>query len=203
MNNLAYMGQDGQKVAPKVEELLHKELAAGGPITYEVEVEGASDLGVGSVLKDVGASLFGGNITSLFIIHFHIMQPRSAELDVHMSRKGLGCVAGPLVYSAVVSKRIASEVSFGDDGKFAGEPDWAGKLNANRDLLKKCTAFAMKEGGLDGAEIKIPRRFTIAPHERGALIIGVTLPRSKSMGFSASLGSKEFFEISAQIEATL
>ena len=63
---------------------------------------------MGSVVKDVGASLFGGNITSLFIIHFHIMQPRSADLDVHMSRKGLGCVAGPLLYCAVASKRIAS-----------------------------------------------------------------------------------------------
>ena len=28
MNNLAYMGQDGQTVAPKVQELLGKELAS-------------------------------------------------------------------------------------------------------------------------------------------------------------------------------
>jgi hypothetical protein len=203
MNNLAYMGQDGQNVAAKVEELLRKELAAGGPITYQVETEGAAEVGVGSVLKDVATSLFGGKSTRLFTIRLHLTQPRSAELDVHMNQQGLGCVAGPLVYATVVSKRVGGEISLGNDGKFTGDADGAGKLNSRKDLLKKCAAFAMTEGGLAGAELKIPRTLKIVPQEGGAQIVGVTLPRSKSMGFSASLGSKEFFEIAAQIESTL
>lgn len=35
MNNLAYMGQDGQTVAPKVEELLNKELGEGRLVRHE------------------------------------------------------------------------------------------------------------------------------------------------------------------------
>jgi len=120
-----------------------------------------------------------------------------------MMRKGLGCVAGSLEYSTALNKRLAGEVVLGDDGKFTGNADAAGKLNAKKDLLKKCGAFAMREGGLTGAEIKIQRMLKIRPQEGGAQIVAVTLPRSKSMGFGASLGSKEFLEIVGLLEATL
>ncbi len=203
MNNLAYANQDREKIAPRVEELLRKELSAGGPISYEVQDGGAGETGAGSMLKDAGAFLFGGNTTRLLTIRFHITQPRSAELDVHMNRQGAGCYAGSLVFSSVMNKRIAGEVSFGDDGKFAGEGGAAGKLNANKDLLKKCNAFATTQGGITGFEVKIPRYFKVAPNDYGAQIVGATLPRSKSMGFSASFGSKEFLEIVTLIEATL
>ena len=203
MNNLAYMGQDGQTVAPKVEELLRKELAASGPIAFTVEAEGAGGVSAGSVLQDVGASLFGGKVTPVFTIHFGISQPRPIQLDVHMLRKGLGCVGGSLAYATTLNKQLASPVTFDDNGKFAGDADAAAKLNGKKDLLKKCDAFAMKQGGLSGSEVKIQRTFRIAPHEGGAQLVAVTLPRSKSMGFSASLGSKEFLEIVGLIEGTL
>lgn len=203
MNNLAYAGQDPQKVAPKVEELLRKELAAAGPVSYEVEAGDAGSTGAASMLKDAGTYLFGGSTTHLLTIHFHITQPRAADLDVHMNRQGVGCYAGSLVFSTVTSKRVGSEVSFGDDGKFAGDAEAAGKLNSSKDLLKKCNAFAMKEGGLTGFEVKNPRLFKIAPHESGAQIVGATMARSKSMGFSASFGSKEYFEIISLIESAL
>jgi hypothetical protein len=202
MNNLAYMGQDGQTVAPKVEELLQKELGAGGPIAYAVENEGAAEVSAQSVLTDVGTSLFGGKVAPLFTIHFDISQPRSIRLDVHMLRQGLGCVAGSLAYSTNLSKSLAGDVSFGDDGKFAGDAT-AAKLNGKKDLLKKCDAFAMKQGGLAGNEITIQRTFRIVPQAGGAQLVAVTLPRSKSMGFSASFGTKEFLEIVSLLEATL
>ena len=109
MNNLAYMGQDGQTVVPKVEELLSKELGTSGPIPSSVEVEGGG-VSAGSVLRDLGASVFGGNVTPLFTIHFQLTQPRAAQLDVHMLRKGLGCVGGPLAYAAGLSKAIPGDV---------------------------------------------------------------------------------------------
>ena len=203
MNNLAYANQDKDKVAPKVEELLRKELSAGGPISYQVEDAGAGETGSGSMLKDAGTYLFGGNTTRLMTIHFQLTQPRNGELEVHINRQGAGCYAGSLVFSAVVNKRIAGEVSFGDDGKFSGDAQSAGKLNGSKDLLKKCDAFAMKKGGITGFEVSIPRFFKIAPNDYGAQVVGATLPRSKSMGFSATFNSKEFWEIVSLIEGVL
>ena len=203
MNNLAYMGQDGQTVAPKVEELLRKELAASGPIAFTVETEGAGGVSAGSVLQDVSTSLFGGKVTPLLTIRFDIAPPRAIRLDVHMLRQGLGCVAGSLAYATTLNKPLAGPVTFDDNGKFAGDADAAAKLNGKKDLLKKCDAFAMKQGGLSGSEVKIQRTFRIAPQEGGAQLVAVTLPRSKSMGFSASLGSKEFLEIVALLEGAL
>jgi hypothetical protein len=203
MNNLAYANQDREKVASKVEELLRKELEAAGPVSFEVEEANPGETGARSMLKDVGASLFGGDAVRLFTIHFHLTQPRPMDLDVHLNRQGAGCVGGALVYDIVLNKRVGSEVSLVDDGKFAGDAEGAGKLNAKKDLLKKCGAFAVKEGGLEGFKLKIPRTLRIAPHPNGAQLVAATLPRSKSMGFSASLGSKEFLEIAALIEAAL
>jgi hypothetical protein len=203
MNNLAYGNQDRDKLGVQVEELLRKELAAGGPVPYEVEDAGTAETSARSMLKDAGTYLLGGGTTRLLTIHFHLAQPRAADLDVHLNRQGVGCYAGSLVFSTVIGKGVAGEVSFGDDGKFTGDADAAGKLNAKKEVVKKVAAFAMKTGGLTSFEVTIPRHFKIAPHERGAQIVGVTLPRSKSMGFSASFGSKDFFEIATLIEETL
>ncbi len=203
MNNLAYMGQDGQTVAPKVQELLGKELASNSPIHFAVESEGAGGASARSVLTDVATSLFGGKVVPLFTIHFDIVQPRAILLDVHMLRQGLGCIAGSLAYATTINKGIGGEVSFGDDGKFAGDAAVTAKLNSTKDLLKKSDAFAMKQGGLAGSEVKIQRTLRIVPQGSGAQLVAVTLPRTKSMGFSASFGSKEFLEIVGLLEATL
>jgi hypothetical protein len=203
LNNLAYSNQDPQKIGPKVEELLRKELGTAGPVSYQVEDAGAGEISAASMLKDAGTFLFGGSTTHLLTIHFHLTQPRAADLDVHMNRQGAGCYPGSLVFSAVSTKSIAGEVSFGDDGKFAGDAAAAGKLNASKETLKNCNAFAMTEGGLTGFEVKNPRLFKIAPNASGAQIVGATMARSKSMGFSASFGSKEFFELVSLIETAL
>jgi|SRR5579872_3934974 len=203
MNNLAYGSQDKEKVAPKVEELLRKELAATAPMAYTVEEEGNAGVTAKSLLKDMSTTLFGGAETPLFTVHFQIAQPRPIELGVHMKRKGVGCVGGPLVFSATVGKPCGSGVALGDDGKFTGDAAVAGKLNASKDILKKSNAFAMTNGGMPGSEMKIPRTLKIVAGERGTEIVAVTLPRSKSMGFSASLGSGDFFELVSGIEALL
>jgi hypothetical protein len=203
MNNLAYGNQDREKIAPKVEELLRKELAAGGPLGFELEDAPAGDVSTRTLLRDAAVALFGGSEIPLFTIHFHPTQPRAFDLDVHLNRQGMGCIGGPLAYATVVNRRVGGEISFGNDGKFAGDAEGAGKLNTKKDLLKKCDAFAVTEGGLDGFKLKIPRTMKIVPHEGGARLVAVTLPRSKSMGFSASLSSKEFLEIAALVEATL
>jgi len=203
MNNLAYASRDKESVAPKVEDLLRKELAAPAPIMYTVQEEGSAEISAGTILKDMSTTFFGGKDTPLMTIIFQIAQPRAAGLEVHMSRQGVGCVAGPLVYSAVLNKPCCSGVSLGDDGKFSGDSAMAAKLNGRKDVLKKCSAFAVTKGGLAGSEMKIPRTFKVLPHEQGSQIVAVTLPASKSMGFSATLNSKEFLALIPDVEGAL
>ena len=61
------------------------------------------------------------------------------------------------------------------------------KLNASNDVLKKSAAFAAQKGGISGFELTIPRVFKIIPQAGKAQLVAVTLPRSKSMGFSATV----------------
>jgi hypothetical protein len=203
MNNGAYMGHDGQTIAPKVQELLTKDLGAAGSVSFTIESVGAEGITAKSILKDMGTTFFGGKSQLLFTIHFDVNQSRPMQLDAHMIRQGVGCGLGSLAYATTVGKRVAGPVSLGDDGKFTGDAEAAGKLNARRDLLKKCDAFAVKEGGLAGLEFKIDRILKIIPRENSAQVVAVTMPVSKSMGFSASLRAKEFLEMVALLESTL
>jgi hypothetical protein len=203
MNNLAYSSQDKEAVGPRVEELLRKELAAMAPLVYAVEDEGAGETGALTMLKDARNAFFGGAATPVFTLRFQIPQPRATGLDVHLNRRGVGCYAGSLVYTTVLNGNFSGEVTLDEEGRFQGDPNASGKLNARKDLLKKCGAFAVTKGGLAGFEMKVPRVLRITPREDSAEIVVVTLPRSKSMGFSASFGSKEFFDLASDIEAAM
>lgn len=203
MNNGAYMGQDGPTIAPKVQELLTKDLGPGGSISFTIESVGGEGISAKSILKDMSTTFFGGKAKLLFTIHFDISQTRAVQLDAHMIQQGAGCALGSLAYATVISRQVPGPVTLGDDGKFTGAAEAAGKLNARKDLLKKCDAFAVKKGGLAGFELKIDRILKIIPRENGAQVVAVTMPVSKSMGFSASLGAKEFLEMVALLENTL
>ena len=203
MNNGAYMGQDGQTIGTKLQELLGKDLGAGGPIPFTVETEGTATVSLRSVLGDLATTFFGGRPTPLFAVHFEVSQPRAFQLEAHMHQQGMGCATGSLAYSAKLGKKVGGAVRLGDDGKFSGDAETAGKLNGKKEVVKKCEAFAVKQGGIAGFELKIPRTLQITPHEGGAKLVAVTLPKSKSMGFGATLGAKEFLEMVAAVEGAL
>ena len=203
MNNLAYANQKPEHVGNKIEELLRDELGVPGPFAREVVDEGAGPAGLRSMLHDAGKYILSGEATRLFSIRYHFMTPRETDVEAHLIREGLGCYCGSLIYATKLGKRVAGDVIFGDDGKFTGDAAAAGRLNANKDVLKKCDAFAVTRGGLTGFKLKIPRYLKLLPNEGGAQLVAATLPKSKAMGFSATLRSKEFFELVTQIEAEL
>lgn len=202
MNNGAY-GRDGQTIAPKVLELLTKDLGGAVSASFTIENAEVEAITAKSIFKDMSTTYFGGKAKLLLTIHFAISQPRAMELDAHLIQQGAGSTLGRLAYATTVGKRVAGPVSLGDDGKFTGDAQAAGKLNTRKDLLKKCDAFAVKEGGITGFELKIDRILKIIPGENGAQVVAVTMPVSKSFGFSASLGAKEFLEVVALLESAL
>lgn len=203
MNNGVYGGHDAQTIAPKVQELLTKDLGAGGSISFKIESVEVGEITTKATLKDMSTTYFGGKARLLFTICFDINQTRAVQLDARMIQQGGGCALGSLAYATTVGKRVADRVWLGDEGKFMGDAEAAGKLNARKDLLKKCDAFAVKRGGIAGFELKIDRTLKIIPREDEALVVALTMPVSKSMGFSASLGVKEFLEMVALLESTL
>ncbi|HYL97760.1 MAG TPA: hypothetical protein VEZ90_02310, partial [Blastocatellia bacterium] len=130
MNNLAYNSQDPEKVGPKVEEIIRKEVNASAPVPYRVESGNAAPYTVGSAIKE---ALIGGKTDMLFRLDFDLAEPRPARLEVSIDKMGIGCFAGTLLYSARISRPVAGEVAleppktFGKS-KFTGEPSTAGRL---------------------------------------------------------------------------
>jgi hypothetical protein len=207
MNNLNYSTRDPQKVGPQVEEIIRKEIGAAAPVPYTVTEGSPTPYTVGSIVKQ---ALVGGQLDLVFRLNFELPQPRPSRLEVSMDKQGVGCFAGTLLYSTKLSKSVGSEVAleppktFGKS-KFTGDPQACAKLNANSGLVKLANNFARTEskGMAGGGTLKRERLFKIVPDANGAVLLIASLPRATSMGFSATVDSKDFFEIATMVEATL
>jgi len=208
MNNLAYSTQDVEKVGPKVEELIRKEVGASSTLPYEVENGGAGKTTAGTILAESVKTLFGGKETLLYTLYFNLSHPRLANLEVHVNKQGIGCHVGSLLYSTMLAKPVSGEAAldaprtFGSS-KFSGDPLASQKLNANGDLVKRANKFARTESQSGGLNIKVDRFFKVAPQGSVSLLVIRTLPRPTSMGMSATVDAKDFFDIAAMVEASL
>jgi hypothetical protein len=204
MNNLAYSTQQPEKVAGYVEEKLRKETGATAPIPFTVEQMDAGKTSAKTVLKDMGSMLFGGNTNILFKIVFDITMPRVAQMQAFATRHGIGCIVNSVVFSTVIHKPIAGEVSL-DANKniFNGDQATAAKLTAKGDLFKRIIKLARTRGDIGGITFTQPRYVELMPLESGCLFALGTIPRQTGMGFDASLDAKEFFDIVAMVEAAL
>ncbi len=207
MNNLAYTSQQPDKVVPKIEEIVRKDLGVDAPVPYTVDQGDAGKVSVGSMLHDAGLALFGGKESLLFSVAFDIAAPRPVKLTAQVDRQGVGCHVGTLVFTTKLAKPVKGEVAlegpktFGTP-KFQGDADAAGKLNGSKDLLKLADKFARTKSDIGGG-IRRDRYFKVAPAESGAVLVVGTLPRSTSMGMGASTDVKDFMEIAKMIEGLL
>ena len=206
MNNLAYNSRNPQEVGPKVEELVRKELGAAGPVPYSVADGSEEPFTVRSALK---TALVGGKLESLFQLNFELPPPRPGRLEISMDQMGVGCIAGSTVYSARLSKSVNGEVNlegragFFGKAKFAGDQAASAKLNANGEVVKLASKVARTESTFGGRTLVRERLFKIVPDGNGCLLIIGSLPRTTSAGFSATVDSKDFFELTALIERVL
>ena len=210
MNNLAYSSRDPQTVGPKVEELIRKELGAAMPIAYTVAGGTPEPYTVGSALKTAFIDLVGGQLQFAFQLNFELPPPRPARLQVSMCQMGIGCTAGSTLFSTQLSKSVGGEVALQPPGgflssnsKFAGNPEASAKLNANSELIKLANKFARTESPFGGHKLKRDRLLKIVPDGKECALIVGSLPRTTSMGLSATVDSKDFLELASLIERSL
>lgn len=208
MNNLAYNSQDSAVVGPKVEEKIREEVGASAALPYEVEGAVGAAASAGSILRDIGRGLVGGNDETVFRLHFDLQQPRTTHIQINLNRQGVGTHAGLVMYSTPINKSIGGEVElegpkFFGKSKFTGDSATSAKLNANGDLIKRANDLARVESQSGGVTLKIERCCKVIPHEGGAILVVGTLPRPIKMGFDATIDAKEFFEVANMVEAAL
>lgn len=89
------------------------------------------------------------------------------------------------------------------NSKFVGDPEASTKLNANGDLVKLANKFARTASLSGGRTLNRDRLLKIVPDGQGCALIVGSLPRTISLGFSATLDSKDFLELATLIERSL
>ena len=224
MNNLVYDSRDPQAVAPKVENLIRKELGAAGPIPYTVANDSPEMCTVTWALRGTPV---GSQMQSIFQLNFELPPPQPARLDVSFYELGDGCVAGTTCYSARLPKSIGGEVAleppegflraaastlnpnpyltntFTSPTKFAGNPEVSGRLNANGDLLTLANKLARTDAMFGGRGLRRDRLLKLVPDGQGCLLIVGSLPRAIALGLKATVDAKDFFELASLIERSL
>jgi hypothetical protein len=204
MNNLAYTSQKPENVAPKVEEILRKDLGLTEPLTYTIEIENTEKVSVGSMLVDAGTFLFGGNETPLFTVCFKLTSPRQVGIRIQVMRHGVGCHAGTISFLTVLGKPVTGEAALEEPktfgtSKFVGSSNVIEKLNSGKDILKIADKLARVKSDVAGG-MKMNRFCKIIPSENGTLFVVSTLGRSTSMGFSATTDAGDFISLADMIE---
>lgn len=209
MAGLAYSRPNPDKIGPGVETLLRKELGSSTPLPYQILPGEGETATTKSVLTDIGKALTMTKQQSaiLFFVHFALDLPRPFELQVSVTRYGLGAVVGRFAYAVPLNKPIKGavrllETKLGSFNGFAGDTTTIAPLNSNRDLILQAHKLAVSKTTIGNFKLNISQHFQIVPHNTGSLLIVHRLGVPGFLG-GANVGAKDLFEFVPRLEACL
>ena len=209
MAGLAYSRPNTDKIASGIEALLRKELNSPTPLPYQILPGEGENATTKSVLGDMGKAMVMAKQQSvvLFYVHFAVDLPQPFELQVSVTRYGLGAIVGRFAYAVSLNKPVQGRVQLesnklGIVKGFTGDSATASRLNSNRDLLIKANKLAVTKSTIGQFKMSIGQYFEIAPHNSGSVL---TLHRLGVPGFfsGANIGAKDLFAFIPQLEASL
>ncbi len=209
MAGLAYSRPNPDKIAPGIETLLRKELGSSTPLPYQIlpgEGEGATTK---SVLADIGKAMIMTKQQSsvLLYVYFALDVPRPFELQVSVTRYGMGAVVGRFAYAVPLNKPVQGKASLGvtklgSYNGFAGDAATIARLNSSRDLILQAHKLVVSKTTIGNIKLTISQRLEVIPYKSGSLLI---LDRLGVPGFfsGANVGAKDLFAFVPQLEASL
>ena len=199
-----------EKIAPKVEELLRKEVGAPVPLAYQLLDAGTGGVTAGSLLRDAGSSILDSKGTVLFFMQFALPQPRPFELRVTINRSGIGGYVGQLSYAVRLMKPVNGEISieppkwFGlGSSKFLGNAEAVARLNKNGKVIKYANDLAVNSGKAGTIDFSIDYCLKILPQTAGSLLILNTVPVQTKMGLGMTLNLKKVFDFAALLDTSI
>jgi hypothetical protein len=170
MAGLAYSRPNPDKIAPSIEALLRKELGSSTPLPNQIlpgEGEGAT---AKSVFADMGKALImtKQQSTVLFYVHFALDLPRQFELQVSVTRYGLGAIVGRFAYAVPLNKPVQGKASLGvtklgSYNGFTGDSATIARLNSSRDLILQAHKLAVSKTTIGNFKLSIPHVWRLYP----------------------------------------
>jgi hypothetical protein len=209
MAGLAYSRPNPDKIAPGIEALLRKELGSSTPLPYQILPGEGESATTKSVLSDIGKAMIMTKQQSsvLFYVHFALNVPRPFELQVSVTRYGLGALVGRFAYAVPLNKPVQGAVSLeatklGSFNGFSGNAVTKARLNSSRDLIIQAHKLAVSKTTIGKFKLSIPHHVEVVPYKFGSLLI---LDRLCVPGFfsGANVGAKDLFAFVPQLEASL
>lgn len=206
MISLSFLGQNPEKIAPKVEQLVRTELKAPTPIPYQVLPGESTGATPGSLFSEWAHAQVGMRYktNALFHVQFALSWPRPYELRISVLRQGLGALVGTCAFAIPMSKPVRGAVNLVQAGMlgapgFAGEPATAARLNNNRDLLFKTRRITLSTARIGRVRLSIQRYLQVQPSRTGSLLIVHKLAQPGIL-FGGHVGIKEVLDFAPMLE---
>ncbi|MFC8509531.1 hypothetical protein ACFU3J_06585 [Streptomyces sp. NPDC057411] len=201
--------RDPAVVSADVARALAAELALPGPPPALVLAGDSEGVPAGSLLPP--RERFSGMpaLTHCFV-YVDAQAPRPFELRASVLtgraiRRSFGL--GLLQYAVPLAATVPGPVALGErhrgrPSSFEGDPETAGRLNVDPELLTLADHVSTTVAGPDAThQWNVERLLTVAPHPTGGLLLARTLHRQTLGGWS--LGAEAVLRLAAGIEAAL
>ncbi len=205
MASLSYLGQNPEKIAPRIEELVRKELGAPTPIPYQILPGTSGGATAGSLLSEWAHAQMRmtQQADALFYVHFSLAWPRPFELQISVIRQGLGALVGKCSFAVPMAKPVRGPLSLGQlklmsARGFSGDPATSARLNANRDLLAKAYGLTVSTSTIGRTKLTISHYLQIQPARSGSLLVVNRL--AKALLFSVDMGVKDVMAFVPMLE---
>lgn len=206
----SFVSSNIEKIAPKIEEWIRKELGVSSSLRYQIEKADARS----TTFTDLLRAGLGGSMDEIHRLVFDLPHDKPVSLRVSLWKFSYGSVIGTLLYSGELSKPISGEVRIEKPDsimhdKFVGDSTVADKLNGDRELVKRANQFISQRLSLGGGtSLKAEGYFGIRPYESKSLLIARTMLKQNFLGGvfglgGLSFGVNEFFDIASTIDAAL
>jgi len=207
-NALVYRTHDPAEVAPKVEEIVRKDVGSPTALRYRIESAEAPRAGVGGMLADIGRLAIGGRTVPLALLEFDLPWHRDARLRALASRVGVNAIVAHLWFDVVLARPVDAAVEFkgarlGSGGSLLGGAS-AARLSAVPDLPKRIGKVLRPLAMFGAIRFESKPSFAIEPDgDQSRLRISNLAHTGGILIAHASTDAGEVLEIAKAIEAAL
>jgi hypothetical protein len=207
-NALVYRTHDPAEFAPKVEEIVRKDVGSPVALRYRVESAEASRAGARGMLADIGRLAIGGRSVPLARLEFDLPWHREATLSALATRVGVNAIVANLWFEVVLGRPVDAPVEFtgariGSGGSFTGGAS-AARLATVPELSKRVGKLLRQLAMFGAVRFETTPAFSVDPDGDESRLRITTLAHTGGIMIAhASTEAGEVLAVAKAMEAAL
>ena len=206
-NNLTYRTHDPAVFAPKIEELVRKDVGSALRLDYRVHNLNVPKASLGAILGDGATLQGGGDLPLLARVDIRLPWHAPAFLMVWMRRYGVRAQVAGITFQFDLVRSVGGTAQLqlrpGTTPRFIGVGA-ADHLNRVAGLAERAAKLARRDALIDQMALRLEPVLQVSDDGQTPRLVFATLPRGTGfLGSSATTDAGEVIRLARDIEAAL